>query len=534
MPLPNILEFIGNNVTQAGFKAAQEKLLNFLSGEAATKVELSAAVTQKADKTYVDNALSEFQGGSTKFYVTLAEANADIANIMPKLTTDNVKDLVNIGEVANGGVWYKASSSATSLTKSPYDPRIQAKQYTDVKINELGVDHTDSTEEYSVQTVDEDGIRTWLEADGKGEPTKYAAEVICNKVGVEHSTQENFSAHVVDEDGTRTWLEADGKGEPTDYAIECIQRKLAIDPNSVVTHFKSSYNSEVIPIVSGPNISCYGDSMTRGAGATYPYSHYLQQLFIQNDISSLVRNCGVGGESSETICARQGGNPFLVKVNSGAISADASTLNPITLLSQGGTTAPPAPLLQGSGNPFEDIGYFKGTLYGIEGQIHPHDGGYVFVRDTNGSAVVANRPTYFYTNYSQELRDDIQIIWVGQNSNPALGLDDARAIRDAKAMIRHLKPIDKRYLVINKPISTPDEDKNWYAEFGDRYIPARSYLIQFGLEDAGITPTQQDLDSIAAGYVPNSLRYDNVHWNDHGYEILANLIFKKLKQLGWI
>ena len=490
MPLPNILEFIGNNVTQAGFKAAQEKLLNFLSGEAATKVELSAAVTQKADKTYVDNALSEFQGGSTKFYVTLAEANADIANIMPKLTTDNVKDLVNIGEVANGGVWYKASSSATSLTKSPYDPRIQAKQYTDVKINELGVDHTDSTEEYSVQTVDEDG--------------------------------------------TRTWLEADGKGEPTDYAIECIQRKLAIDPNSVVTHFKSSYNSEVIPIVSGPNISCYGDSMTRGAGATYPYSHYLQQLFIQNDISSLVRNCGVGGESSETICARQGGNPFLVKVNSGAISADASTLNPITLLSQGGTTAPPAPLLQGSGNPFEDIGYFKGTLYEIEGQIHPHDGGYVFVRDTNGSAVVANRPTYFYTNYSQELRDDIQIIWVGQNSNPALGLDDARAIRDAKAMIRHLKPIDKRYLVINKPISTPAEDKLWYAEFGDRYIPARAYLIEFGLADAGLTPTQQDLDSIAAGYVPNSLRYDNVHWNDHGYEILANLIFKKLKQLGWI
>ncbi len=136
MPLPNILEFIGNNVTQAGFKAAQEKLLNFLSGEAATKVELSAAVTPKADKTYVDNVLGQFQSGSSKFYATLAEANADIANIMPKLATDTVKDLVNIGEVANGGTWYKSSSTATSLIKSPYDALTLAKQDSNAKINE--------------------------------------------------------------------------------------------------------------------------------------------------------------------------------------------------------------------------------------------------------------------------------------------------------------------------------------------------------------------------------------------------------------
>ncbi|WP_336984085.1 hypothetical protein [Acinetobacter soli] len=135
MPLPNILEFIGNNVTQAGFKAAQEKLLNFLSGEAATKVELSAAVTPKADKTYVDNVLGQFQSGSSKFYATLAEANADIANIMPKLATDTVKDLVNIGETTNGGTWYKASYTATNLTKNPYDPLSLAKIDATTKAN---------------------------------------------------------------------------------------------------------------------------------------------------------------------------------------------------------------------------------------------------------------------------------------------------------------------------------------------------------------------------------------------------------------
>lgn len=50
MPLPNILEFIGTNVTQAGFKVALEKLLSYLNVEGATKAELNAAVTPKAEK----------------------------------------------------------------------------------------------------------------------------------------------------------------------------------------------------------------------------------------------------------------------------------------------------------------------------------------------------------------------------------------------------------------------------------------------------------------------------------------------------
>ncbi|MFV5497291.1 hypothetical protein VXQ16_12065, partial [Acinetobacter baumannii] len=120
MPLPNILEFIGTNVTQAGFKAAQEKLLNFLSGEAATKVELSAAVTPKADKTYVDSALTSFQNGAIKTYPTLAAANADIANIA-------LNTKVSVLSETDGGDYYKASASATSLTKSAYDPLTQAK-----------------------------------------------------------------------------------------------------------------------------------------------------------------------------------------------------------------------------------------------------------------------------------------------------------------------------------------------------------------------------------------------------------------------
>ncbi|MFX5116236.1 hypothetical protein ABTC41_02365, partial [Acinetobacter baumannii] len=131
MPLPNILEFIGSNVTQAGFKAAQDKLLQYLNLEVPTKVE----VDTKADKAYVDTALTSFANGAAKFYPTLAAANADIANIMPKLATDTVKDKVEVGEAANGGTYYKAAYNSTSLTKSAYDPLVQAKLDATAKAN---------------------------------------------------------------------------------------------------------------------------------------------------------------------------------------------------------------------------------------------------------------------------------------------------------------------------------------------------------------------------------------------------------------
>lgn len=85
---------------------------------------LQSQINQKAETEYVDNALSNLSTVANRFYPTLAEANADIANLA-------VNQPVQIGEVANGGLWYKATAGETSLTKSPYDPLTQAKAYTD-------------------------------------------------------------------------------------------------------------------------------------------------------------------------------------------------------------------------------------------------------------------------------------------------------------------------------------------------------------------------------------------------------------------
>ncbi len=104
MPLPNILEFAGTNVTQRKFQLAQGKLLNFV-GE-------------------LDSRLAATANGYFKSYPSLADANADIANIPLGVS-------VKVLSAENGGDYYKVFSESTSLTKSDYDPLTQAKAYAD-------------------------------------------------------------------------------------------------------------------------------------------------------------------------------------------------------------------------------------------------------------------------------------------------------------------------------------------------------------------------------------------------------------------
>ena len=85
---------------------------------------LQLQINQKAETEYVDTALSNLSTAASKFYPTLVDANADIANLA-------VNQAVNIGEAENGGLWYKATEDATTLTKSAYDPLTQAKAYAD-------------------------------------------------------------------------------------------------------------------------------------------------------------------------------------------------------------------------------------------------------------------------------------------------------------------------------------------------------------------------------------------------------------------
>jgi len=393
-------------------------------------------------------------------------------------------------------------------------------------IDALGIEFVTSEQEPIFSIVDEDGRRTWLETNASAQPTAYALEKMQAAGVALLSGMADFNEMAVaitDENGRRTWLEADEAGGPTPRAAALLAAAVAGEDFGPARQYKSSYQDPIRKVVSGPDIVCWGDSMTAGAGGGgTTMTSVLQTLLTAAGSSAVVRNAGVGGETSVTITARTGATPFIVEIPSGSIPASGGVT--VTLRQINGQTA--APLLQGTGTPGST---FSGLLAGVLGTLSQSGGVYTFTRSAPGPSVSVTRPQPFRTNFSEDRRGDIAIIWIGQN-----GPTNQRAIDDARAIIQHMNALDKRWLVISKPTSTDADDVAWFNEFGRRFIAARQYLMEFGLSDAGITPTAQDITDMAAGVIPSSLRADSVHWTANGYSILGNLVFQRLTEMDWI
>ena len=394
-------------------------------------------------------------------------------------------------------------------------------------IDNLGLENQDSgLTDLLYAVLDKDGKRTSIEIGRDGKPTDFSAACMGSKLTGENSpvlladavaasgfeevdeTLNDLFFGIAGKDGGLTFLAADLHGDPTVDSAARILKKL--------------------PIRSGPNILCIGDSMTQGnqdgTGVTYPDE--LQKLLSEAGHPGSVTNFGAGGETSVTITARAGGNPFVVLPVGGVIPATTGAVQ-ITLLPING--APVDPLKQGPSTYIATLAGVRGTFSRtIAGDVFT----YYFARFVAGIEIPVNRPEPMYLEIAEAARSDIAVIWMGQN-----GPSTDRAIQDAEAIINHMKALDKRFIVISMPggSSAQDaDDSKWFAKFGRRFIPIRQYMVQYGLADAGITPTAQDLVDMASGTVPTSLRTDAVHWIGAGYKIHAKQIFKRMKELEFI
>ena len=287
------------------------------------------------------------------------------------------------------------------------------------------------------------------------------------------------------------------------------------------------------------HIYCIGDSLTMGAGdgsASYPA--VLQSLLPDYSIT----NYGIGGESSETICARMCGfmvEPFTIPANTSAVTVEIKSLFGGTIL----------PLLQS--NAYSKAGINDIYIDGIRGTLSVNAGTqvYSFTRAYSGTAHEVTRPTFVYTDAMLSNKwNAIALLWIGTNDIYA-GVDDTIEYKDMSYTISRVNQIIKqlktdRFFVLGLTIvNRPTNEKlrenvqefNRIAklEYGSNFIDLASYLIQYGLEDAGITPTAQDTEDINAGKIPSSLMSDNTHFNASGYAVVANYVYKKGKEMGY-
>lgn len=284
-------------------------------------------------------------------------------------------------------------------------------------------------------------------------------------------------------------------------------------------------------------IVCFGDSSTHGScgeylspdGSRTNYPKVLQEL---TGITTI--NSGVGGDKLWDIFARVGADPLIL--NNITIPSDTT---PVNLGNDLKTMC---------GNKFNSLltigmeisNYESGRINpvfinGIEGKLYRENDIYYFQRRYSGTSITLNRPTVVVTDFMKNNRNknDIYVFYVGQNGGYT---DVADWISQIKRAVEYIG-CDK-YVVI--ACQTNQSYSSWeakyikfYNAFGSRFVNLHRYILDYGLQDSNIIPTEQDNTDILNGICPSSLKKpgDTVHFNHFGYTVIGQVLYKRLKDL---
>ena len=315
------------------------------------------------------------------------------------------------------------------------------------------------------------------------------------------------------------------------------------DLNKINSAF-STLDSRINVLENGQKIVktivCFGDSLTAGAGGNGTTYELVMQAELGDSYN--VINCGVGGESVYPITARQGGvvsflaNEVSLPKDKTEVEIGTKSDSGVHCLKLDGTEIPLPLLLQGQGNSVNPcyIDDIPCTLR-WSGSSYSDTNGKYFLKSNKELSkihkIVAKSPIYFYGN---TLRNShALVIWMGQNG----GFNTVDELKELyKKVISHSGCPNYVIIGLHGINKTTEEDleKQFKQEFGNHFIDWRNYLLTRALDDANITPTEQDLEDINNGKCPTSLRYDGVHLNATGYTLLAKQILNRFKYLGII
>lgn len=271
------------------------------------------------------------------------------------------------------------------------------------------------------------------------------------------------------------------------------------------------------------NILRIGDSLTAQQSASELAGYVLRD----------VNNFGIGGETSLTIAGRCGAVPMYV--NNIIIPVDETAVQ-IQLTSDYG----PIDLI----NPTDaKAGINPCSIAGIWGTISKNNGNLFFTpTGTRTATVPIQRPTAVITNLSKE-KSGILILWAGTNDGTTLNNADT-IIRNLDYIIESVNP--EKYIVLSWLVSTPQSDiydcnDKLLQHYGKHFLNVHKYCQDYGLADAGLTPTAEDTIFINAGYIPYFLLNDSVHPdpetvhpNATGRTVIMKCIARKLRDLGYI
>jgi lysophospholipase L1-like esterase len=294
------------------------------------------------------------------------------------------------------------------------------------------------------------------------------------------------------------------------------------------------------------DISCWGDSMMYGCnttpgfiaidGKTTNVSYSTTPSVLQELTGIKTYNLGVNGETSKDIATRQGG---LLMVTDRDIDIDGTGIAEFKLKStyDGETVY---------------MGDYSGYNYDSAENICVIDGQQYYVTNNYddesqilyGTDVHIPAGSLVYTLAAIERSKDILIIEMGSNGGWYSDYDTLIAQYDSM-----LESTGCKYYIIvgdtDDPELSADLNKDFVGigttgwedalseAYGAHFLNLRMYMIQNGLSDCGLIPTDDDLDGYTKGEISKQLRSDWTHFNAYGYYSKALAIYKKGEELGY-
>lgn len=279
------------------------------------------------------------------------------------------------------------------------------------------------------------------------------------------------------------------------------------------------------------NVTCWGDSITQGGSPGKPYPADLQELLGEN---VNVTNRGVGGQCSGMIAFRQGGN---IVTSASDFIIPASNQESVTFNYE---------ISSGYLQNFSNVHIATCTILGIEGTISLANSGIAtFTRTETGSQVEVPQGTQVVS--TQAVHDeDLVLIMCGVNDVAFARSYINGVVQNIQAMINHLTPPIKRFLVISTTTTTGQTsgtaghnavtniNNQLRNLFPNNFVDLENYLVNQCIYDMGLTPTAEDLEKMSQGTIPPQLMYDSTHPNAETRVYIARFIYNEMLSRGWV
>lgn len=292
-------------------------------------------------------------------------------------------------------------------------------------------------------------------------------------------------------------------------------------------------DGNVMPLVpDSSKMSAWGSSSFIVAGASANFSTMAQELGVAD-----WNNQGQGGESSFQVAARWGAIPFTLVFPGNVMPASGTVAVTCTQL--------PSNFC----NNF--LKTYSGVVGGVAGTLSWSSASLQFTRATDGAAVSLSGGADFIPTIPASYRDGVVLIWSYKNDmkyNAATQTEINMDVifNNVVKSFAHASTLAKRVLVIgifNDSSYTNELYKTRLAEmnsrikahFGDLYCDTQDYICSSQIwTDTGITPTADDLAMQASGYKATSLSADSAHLNTTAHKAVVEHVIKpKLISLGW-